>query len=91
MGTIAGVSCKHPQSAYARLQKSLYQEWAFLQRVTPGISDAFDPIEKVLQETFLPDLFEILGKGTPERGVTCLPAKQVKLSLPDLTLTATEN
>ena len=28
--TLAGVSRKHPQSAYARLQKSLHQEWAFV-------------------------------------------------------------
>ena len=28
--TLAGVSRKHPQSAYAGLQKSLQQEWAFV-------------------------------------------------------------
>ena len=30
---LAGVALKHPQSAYAGLQKSLHQEWAFVQRV----------------------------------------------------------
>ena len=34
--TLSGVDRKHPQSAYAILQKSLQQEWAFVQRVTPG-------------------------------------------------------
>ena len=43
--TLSGVSRKHPQSAYARLQKSLQQEWAFMQRVTPGIGNAFVPVE----------------------------------------------
>ena len=38
---LSGVSRKHPHSAYAELQKSLQQEWSFLQWVTPGISDAF--------------------------------------------------
>ena len=33
--TLAGVDRKHPQFAYAGLQKSLQQEWAFVQRVTP--------------------------------------------------------
>ena len=33
---LAGVALKHPQSAYAGLQKSLQQDWAFLQRVTPA-------------------------------------------------------
>ena len=32
-----GVAHKHPQSVYAGLQKSLQQEWAFVQWVTPGM------------------------------------------------------
>ena len=32
--TLSGVARKHPQSAYTGLQKSLQQEWAFVQRVT---------------------------------------------------------
>ena len=32
--TLAGVARKHPQYAYAGLQKSLRQEWSFVQRVT---------------------------------------------------------
>ena len=35
--TLAGVACKQPQSAYAGLQKSLQQEWSFVQRVNLGI------------------------------------------------------
>ena len=38
------VARKHPQSAYAGLQKSLQQEWAFMQQVTPGIGDEFAPL-----------------------------------------------
>ena len=34
---LAGVARKHLQSAYVGLQKSLQQEWEFVQRVTPGI------------------------------------------------------
>ena len=64
--TLAVVSCKHPQSAYAGLQKSLQQEWLFVQRVTPGIGDAFSSVEKVLRETFLPELFEGLGEESLE-------------------------
>ena len=39
----------------------------------------------------MPALFEGLGEGAPERGVTCLPGKQAGLSLPDPTLTDPEN
>ena len=62
-----------------------------MQRTTPGIGDAFGPVEEALQETFLPDLFQGLGEGAPGRGVTRLPAKQVGLALPDLTKTAPGN
>ena len=89
--TLAGVYRKHPKSAYSGLQKSLQQEWAFVQRVTPGIRDAFGSVEKALQETFVLALFQGLGEGAPERRVTRLPEKQAGLALPDPTLTSPEN
>ena len=46
--TLAGVSRKQLQSAYAGLKKSLRQEWAFLQWVTPGIGNSFGSVEKAL-------------------------------------------
>ena len=48
---LAGVAQKHPQSAYAGLQKSLQQEWEFLQPVTPGVGNAFGLAEMALKET----------------------------------------
>ena len=83
--TLARVSCKHLQSAYAGLQKSLEQEWAFVHQVTTGIGDAFGPVEKSLRETFMPELFKGLVDGVPERGVAHLQVKQVGLDLPDPT------
>ena len=53
---LAGVAHKHPQSAYAGLQNSLQQEWAFVQRVTPGVGHAFGPVEVELKEIFVPEL-----------------------------------
>ena len=73
--TLTGVSHNHLQSAYAGLQKSLQQEWAFMQRVILGTGDAFGPVKKALGETFVPALFEGLGNGVSERGVT-RPASQ---------------
>ena len=88
---LAGVSPKHPQSAYAVLQKSLQQKWVFVQQVTPGVGDAFGLVETALKETFVPALFEGLDKGMPERGVTRLPVKHAGLALPDPYQTAPEN
>ena len=88
--TLARVSHKQPQYSYAGLQKSLQKEWAFVQRVTPGIGDAFGPAEKALQENFMPALFEGLRERASERGVTHLPVKQAGLDIPDPTQTAPE-
>ena len=62
----AGVTQKHPQSDYAGLHKSLQQEWAFVQRVTPGVSNVFGPVKTALKDTFVPALFEGLREGVPE-------------------------
>ena len=65
--TLAGVVRKHPQSAYAGLQKSLQQEWAFLERVTPGIGNAFGPVEEEIAKAFLPAFFERVRDDAPGR------------------------
>ena len=70
---LSGVDCKHPQSSYSRLQKSLQQEWAFVKKSTPNIGDAFGPIKKALRESLMPDLFKGIGEGITGRGDTCLP------------------
>ena len=72
---LAGVAHKHPQSAYAGLQKSLQQELAFVQRVTPGVGDAFSPVEEALKEIFVLALYEGLREGVPEHGIIRLPVK----------------
>ena len=59
--TLAGVAHKHLQSAYAGVQKSLQQEWTFVQRVTPGIGDAFGPVEEEIVKAFLSALFVGVG------------------------------
>ena len=64
---MAGVARKHLQYAYAGLQKSLQQEWAFVQRVTPGIGAEFGPVEEEIAKEFLPALFEGVGDGAPIR------------------------
>ena len=89
--TLAGVSRNHPQSAYAGLQNSLQQEWAFVQQVTPGIGDAFGPVEEDIAKAFLLALFEGVGNGAPGRAITRLPVKQEGMALRDPTRTAPKN
>ena len=56
--TLVGVACRYLQTAYAGLQKSLQQEWAFVQRVTPDIGMALQVAEDMLRDIFLPALFQ---------------------------------
>ena len=58
MATLAGVVHRHLQTAYTGLQKPPQQEWAFVQRVTPGIGMEFKEAEDAMQDTFLLSLFQ---------------------------------
>ena len=62
-----------------------------MQQATPGIGNAFRPVETALKESFVPALFEGLGDGVPEPGATRLPSKQAGLDLPYPSQTAPEN
>ena len=62
-----------------------------MQRVTPGVGDAFGPVEEALKEIFVPALYKGLREGVSEQGITRLPVKHVGLDLPDPTQTAPEN
>ena len=62
-----------------------------MQRVTPGVAEAFGPVEESLWEIFFLALFKGLREGVPERKNTRLPVKQAGLPLPDPVQTAHEN
>jgi hypothetical protein len=59
------------EMAYPQLQ----QEWQFLRRVTDGLSEEFDDIERALNDKFLPALFGIEGVSDAERQLACLLVK----------------
>jgi hypothetical protein len=47
------------QSTYTGLQKSLQQEWQFVQRVVKDSGDSFTDVEEALSKAFLlPSLFD---------------------------------
>ena len=91
VSVLAGVAHKHPQSAYAGLQKSLQQEWDFVKRVTQGVGEAFGPVEEALWGIFVPALFRGLSEVLPERENTRLPVKQAGLALQDPVQTSPKN
>ena len=54
-----------------------------MQRVTPGVGEAFGPVDEALREIFVPALFEGLREGVLAREITRLPVKQAGLALPN--------
>eukprot|EP00978_Attheya_sp_CCMP212_P017489 scaffold46632_cov67-Attheya_sp.AAC.5 len=89
---IAKVAPQFPQMAYAGgIQKSLQQEWQFVQRVIDGIGGEFSEVKAALMEVFLPALF---GERTPAgihlRKITALPVKVSGLSIPNAEHSATK-
>ena len=75
----------HSQTAYAVLHNSLQKERDFVQRVTPDIGTEFHPVENMLCNAFLLDLFKGNPYQIPGRAVTGLPVNNSGISLPDPT------
>ena len=85
---LAMVAKRFPQTAFAGLTKSLQSEWQYLQRVVPGLSEAFGPIEAALRDSFLPALFNADEATVAKfRPLWALPTKQGGLGIPDPTTT----
>jgi hypothetical protein len=93
------VAERYLKAAYAGIQKSLQQEWQFLQRVTEGLGNKFWDIKKALQTEFLPALFGgsladlfggSLADDVPGR-LASLPVKKAGLAIQDPTTNADSN
>ena len=61
-----------------------------MQQVTPGIGNAFEPVEEEIEKAYLPALFEGAGDEAAGREIIRLPVKQAGMALPDPKLTAPE-
>ena len=91
LATLSGVARRHPQIAYAGLQMSLQQDWAFMQRVTPDIGMDLQVVADALRDIFLPVIFKGTTAQIPRRAITGLPVKQAGIALHNPTRTAGEN
>lgn len=82
LSRLSQIATKQPQDAYVAFTKSLSQEWSYLQRVVPECDSAFLPIEKAINDVFLPKLFGC-EFSTDERQVFTLPVKYSGLGISD--------
>ena len=90
VATLAGVAHWHLQTAYAGLQKSLQQEWAFVKSVTLVIGIPFQAVEDEFWDIFLLTLFQFATSQIHVREITGLTVKQDGINLPDPTRTVGE-
>ena len=89
---LAGAAHAYPQSAYSALQRSVQQEWQYLQRTTPDIESCFAPLEMAIQGEFLPALFgETVDDGDYRLELAHLPVKYSGMALPNPIKTAKQN
>jgi hypothetical protein len=92
MAGLAVAAAKFPQSAYSGLQRSLQQEWQFVQRIVKDIGGKFPFVEKEMNQTFLPALCDdAISSDDPRFSLAGLPVKHAGLALPNPVLSANKN
>jgi hypothetical protein len=92
IGELAGTAKLYPQSAYTGLQRSLQQEWQYVQRVVDGIADGFEEVEAAIRTKFLPALFgDDISEPDHFRKLLSLPVKHAGLALPNPTISGPAN
>jgi hypothetical protein len=92
IGELAATARLYPQSAYTGLQRSLQQEWQYVQRVVGNISESFSAVEKAIRDDFIPALFGE-EQATPDnfRKLLALPVKHAGIALPNPTVSGPAN
>ena len=88
---LSKIAKNHPQAAYAGMQRSLQQEWQFLQRVTEDLGPTFCGIEERLAKKFIPALFGTELEDPAVRILSTLPVKEAGMAIPNPTKTARQN
>ena len=73
---LSKVARDEPQAALVGLTRSLQCEWNFVHRVVKDVSELFTPLEKMLEEIFLPNLLGVSSITHTDRVLFSLPAKR---------------
>ena len=72
---LSEVAHTQPHAAYCAFTHGLRSEWNFLARTTPDITHLLQPLENVIQKSFLPALTGRNAPSTEERDLLALPAR----------------
>ena len=88
---LGAAAARHPQSAYAGYTRSFSAEWMYLQRVVPGIGEAFVGVEERINSKLLPSLLGLTQIDKDLRRLATLTVKQGGLGLRDPVERAAKN
>ena len=95
---LATVAADYPQAAYSGMQRSLQQEWQFMQRVSSLATNdpnTYSPLENAIRNTFVKELLQAPTFWASDenreltKGLSKLPIRTGGLALPDPTETLT--
>ena len=75
MELLSHVAESSPQAAHAAYVHGMRHRWRFLQRTIPDISTAFQPLESVIRQRFIPALLGGHIVSDAERRLLSLPGK----------------
>ena len=82
---LAEIAQSHPQSAHAAFTFCLQQKWSYTCRVTTDIAQLFEPLERVIQEVWIPALFgsppEELRRANTSRELLALAVRNGGLGI----------
>ena len=88
---VRGIGVSEPAGILRKHEKSLRQEWYFVQFVTPGVGAEITLIEEDPWKEFQMALFHVADTHMQVWEVTKLPVKQSGLDFPDLNLSTPKN
>ena len=81
MELLSDIAVSYPQAALSAFVHSIKHRWRFIQRTVPNLSNAFEPLERVIRNTFIPSLLGGHIVNDDERLLISLPGKYGGLAI----------
>ena len=72
---LAEVADIFPHAAYAAFTHGLFSRWSYLMRTIPDITDFLQPLEDVIHQSFIPELFGHPPCSSIKRDLYALPVR----------------
>ena len=78
---LSKIADRYPQSAYAALTQCIMGKWRYIMRTIEGVETLFQPLEDVINQTFIPALTGRSQCNPDERRLLSLPIRHGGLNI----------